>query len=317
MRQLFLLCATLATGSIALCASSMPAGARTIVISSDDIVTVPARPASARELPPSRVRVAADLTWGVANPRAVAAFRAARLSWLVTGYEGSDSVEHAGEGYYLKGTSSTTYGAYANHVVDPKQREPGDPSSAGFLYAPTMFGPGADCIEATTVVQDEAPQVWAWDWCSASPDPYAVIVVDGKFKRNYLRRMTDGLKEFSVETILASDGVTWDMALYNYRRSRWDILYQTSGSRNSNYGLGERGWDFFETYTNVSGSVSDVCNKFLEPIAADQIALSFDDQTFTPVTSSDSSPLKFGNFYCSRFDFTTPQTYEWEMLYKK
>ncbi len=294
--------------------------ARSIVISGGDVLTVPARPAGARELPPSRVRLTADVTWGVPDARAVAAFRAARTLGFMSGFAGPNFVEHAGEGYYLDGTSSNTYGAYANHVVYPRQREPGNPSSSGsggFLYAPTMFGPGADCIEATTVVQDAYPQVWAWDWCSAYPDPYAVVVVDGRFKRNYIRTMTDGLTEFTVETILASDGVTWDMALYNYKTQQWDIIYQTSGSRNPNYGLGEQGWDFFETYTDVENGISDVCNKFPGPIASDEISLSFDDETFTPITSGDSTHLKFNSFYCSRFGFSTPQTYEWEMLYSR
>ena len=35
----------------------------------------PARPAGARDLPPSRVRITSDVTWGVADPRAVEAFR--------------------------------------------------------------------------------------------------------------------------------------------------------------------------------------------------------------------------------------------------
>jgi hypothetical protein len=144
-----------------------------------------------------------------------------------------------------------------------------------------------------------------------------VVVVDGRFKRNYIRTMTDGLTEFTVETILASDGVTWDMALYNYKTQQWDIIYQTSGSRNPNYGLGEQGWDFFETYTDVENGISDVCNKFPGPIASDEISLSFDDETFTPITSGDSTHLKFNSFYCSRFGFSTPQTYEWEMLYSR
>ena len=283
----------------------------------EDVVTFPARPAAARELPPSRIRVHADVDWGVADPRAVAAFRASRMFAFMRAFPNPQTVVHAGQGYYVVGSASATFGAYANHVVYPKQREPGSPNSGGgFLYAPTMFGPGNDCIEATTVVQNADPQVWAWDWCAANPNPYAVVVVNHKFKKNYIRKMPDKLKEFSVETILASDGVTWDMALYNYSTKQWDVIYQTSGPRNPNYGLGQQGWDFFETYTNVVGSgMSDVCTPFPGPIASDQISISFDDQTFTPITASDSQPLQFNSFHCTHFSFSTPAADEWEMQY--
>src|SRR5580704_20283 len=214
----------------------------------------PARPASVRELPPSRVRIHADVTYGIADPHAVAAFKAGRLGIaLRSGTFGSNTVVHAGQGFYLDGTSSDSYGVYANHTVYPKMREPGNPNGgAGFLYAPTFFGPGADCIEAVTVTQNAEPQVWAWDWCAANPNPYAIVNVDKTFKKSYIRLMPDGYPEYTVETILASDGVTWDMNLYNYKTKQWDIIYQTSGARNPNYGLGQQGWNFFETYTNVT-----------------------------------------------------------------
>jgi hypothetical protein len=286
---------------------------------SDDRMTVPARPAGARELPSSRIRVSADVDWGTADRRAVAAFRAIRQLAFVKSFGRSNFVEHAGEGYYLlvnehAGTSTTTFGAYANETVYPNQREPGNPSqNGGFLYAPTMLGPGADCIEAVTVVQNQMPQVWAWDWCSANPNPYAVINVTEKFAKNYIRKMPDSLHEYSVETILASDGVTWDMALYNYTTKKWDIIYQTSGTRNSSYGLGQLGWNFFETYARVNNGISDVCKPFPAAIAADDISLSSDDKSFMPVTAANTQPLQFGNFYCARFAFSTPEADEWRM----
>ena len=281
---------------------------------SADRLTIPARPAGARELPPSRIRVTADVDWGIPDRRAVAAFRANRQFAFMKSFGRPDFVEHAGQGYYLLGTATTTFGAYANETVYPKQREPGSPNQGGgFLYAPTMFGPGADCIEAVTVVQNQAPQVWAWDWCSANPNPYAVVNVTEKFRKNYIRKMPDGLREYSVETILASDGVTWDMALHNYMTKKWDIIYQTSGTRNSNYGLGQQGWNFFETYTNVNNGISDVCNPFPAAIAADDISLSFDDKTFTAVTSANTRPLQFADFYCAHFTFSTPKADEWQM----
>ncbi|MBD5655043.1 MAG: hypothetical protein IAI50_07645, partial [Candidatus Eremiobacteraeota bacterium] len=237
-------------------ASAAALARSSVALATDEVIASPARPASARELPPSRVQLTADITYGAADRSAVASFRASRQFGFMRSFASPQSVVHAGEGYYLLGTSTTTFGAYANETVYPMQREPGSPNSSGFLYAPTMFGPGADCIEAVTVVQNRAPQVWAWDWCAANPDPYAVIDVDAKFKKNYIRKMPDKLTEYTVETILAADGVTWDMALYNYTAKKWEIIYQTSGKRNANYGLGQQGWNFFETYTNVTKNKS-------------------------------------------------------------
>ena len=139
-------------------------------------------------------------------------------------------------------------------------------------------------------MQNAIPQIWAWDWCAANPEPYAMVEVDRKFVMNYVRRMPDKLPKYSVETVLGSDGVTWNMVLYNYRKKRWDIVYQTSGPRNPSYGLGQQGWNFFETYTNVNNSetnanaknnVSNVCNQFAGPIGAEDISLSPDGTTFT------------------------------------
>jgi hypothetical protein len=130
--------------------------------------------------------------------------------------------------------------------------------------------------------------------------------------------MPDGYPEFTVETILAADGVTWDMALYDYSSMAWDIIYQTTGPRNSNYGLGQQGWNFFETYTDVTNGKSAVCKKFKGPIAADQISISFDPsgQNFSLITPSNSTNLKFASFNCSHFDFTVPNAnWEWAMLY--
>ncbi len=90
---------------------------------------------------------------------------------------------------------------------------------------------------------------------------------------------------------------------------------RTLGARNPSYGLGQEGWNFFETYTNVNNNVSDVCNPFPGPINAEDISLSSDGKTFVPITSSDSSPLQFDSFYCSHFQFSTPQADEWMMSY--
>jgi hypothetical protein len=234
--------------------------------------------------------------------------------------------EHAGQGYGLTGTASGVLGAYANHTMYPKLREPGDPleNEVGWLYAPTFFGPGADCIEVTTVFQNQIPQVWAWDWCAANPMPYAVVEVNQKFVMNYVRRMPDNLPEYTVETVLGSDGVTWNMVLYNYRKKAWDVVYQTSGARNSSYGLGHAGWNFFETYmyvyndqTDLNGklNVSDICHPFPGPIAAEDISLSSDGKTFVPINSSDSYKAPVNNFYCSQLLFSYPQADAWMMSY--
>jgi hypothetical protein len=156
-------------------------------------------------------------------------------------------------------------------------REPGAPfGPPGFLYAPTFFGPGADCIEAVTLTQDTQNQVWAWNWCTRDPTVYAIVKVDRRFKTNYIRLMPDGFPEYTVETILASDGVTWDMVLYNYKTKQWDVIFQVSGPRAAGYGLGDEGWNFFETYATVTNGKANVCKRFAGPIVADQISISFD-----------------------------------------
>jgi hypothetical protein len=280
----------------------------------------PARPASVFDVPPSRVARLDIVANGTADSGAVAAFRAIRLG-ATRGFS-PGVVDHAGQGFYMAGTSTNSFGAYANHTMYAALREPGSPSGgSGFLYAPTMFGPGADCIEAVTVFRNNVPQIWAWDWCAAMPNPYKVIDVTPKFVNAFVRTMTDGLPEFTVETILAQDGKTWDMALYNYAKKRWFIAYQTSGKRNPNYGLGELGWNFFETYTNVlPGHNSDVCRSFgAGPISADQISISFDrtGKTFTLITPSDSTPLSFSSFHCPKFAFSVPQAnWDWQMAYR-
>lgn len=282
----------------------------------------PARPASIFDLPPSRVARLDVAENGVADPAAVAAFRAMRVGALRAFGLSPNAVVHAGQGFYMTGTSTNSFGAYANHSMYAALREPGSPSGGSdFLYAPTMFGPGADCIETVTVFRNNVPQIWAWDWCASSPAPYKVIDVTQKIVNAYVRTMTDGLTEFTVETILAKDGKTWNMALYNYTKKRWDVAYQTSGTRNPNYGLGELGWNFFETYTNVPpGHHSDVCQSFGgSPISADQISISFDrtGKTFTLITPSNSTPLRFSSFHCPKFAFSVPQAnWDWQMSYR-
>jgi hypothetical protein len=311
---------TVASAAVALAVCSSAAGAAVLTRADADgenIAAFPARPVTSAELPRSRVRPNADVTWGHADPRAVAGFRAARMFGGLRSHGNPADVVHAGQGWFLIGTPQNTLGAYANHTVYRKMREPGDPlkNTFGFLYAPTFFGPGADCIEAVTVVQSALPQVWAWDWCSASPNPYAIVNVDRKFATSYIRKMPDKLPKYTVETVLASDGVTWDMVLYNYRKKSWDIVYQTSGARNPSYGLGQEGWDFFETYTNVNGSVSDVCNPFPGPIGAENISLTANGKTFVPIGASNEQPLQFDSFFCSQFQFSTPKLDEWMMKY--
>jgi hypothetical protein len=320
------LCAT--TGAaVALAICSAAAGAAVLTRVGPDLdntIAFPAAPASRAQLPSSRVRPNADVTWGQADPRAVAAFRAVRMFDGLRSHGTPPTEVHAGQGYGLTGTPSGTLGAYANHTIYSKMREPGDPlkMEVGWLYAPTFFGPGADCIEVTTVVQNQIPQVWAWDWCAAIPNPYAVVEVDQKFVMNYVRRMPDNLPEYTVETVLGSDGVTWSMVLYNYRKKAWDVVYQTSGARSN--GLGELGWSFFETYmyvnnnqtfVNAKNNVSNICNRFPGPIAAEDISLSSDGQTFVPINSSDSYQSPVNDFYCSHFLFSYPQADEWMMSY--
>jgi hypothetical protein len=318
-----------AGAAIALGICSAAAGAAVLTRVASDVentITFPAAPATRTQLPRSRVRPNADVTWGQADPRAVAAFRAARMFGALRSHGIPPMEVHAGQGYGLTGTAADTLGAYANHTIYPNMREPGDPlkGEVGWLYAPTFFGPGADCIEVTTVIQNQIPQVWAWDWCAATPNPYAVVEVNQKFVMNYVRRMPDKLPKYTVETVLGSDGVTWSMVLYNYRKKAWDVVYQTSGARNPKYGLGEMGWSFFETYMNVNSSetnanakynVSNICNQFPGPIAAEDISLSSDGQTFVPIDSSDSYPSPVNNFYCSHFLFSYPQADEWMMSY--
>ena len=323
------LCATTgAVVALAICSAAAGAAVLTAVRPElDSTITFPAAPATRAQLPSSRVRPNAEVTWGQADPRAVAAFRAYRLfgGLRSLGYRPPMEV-HAGQGYGLIGTASGTLGAYANHTIYNKLREPGDPlkNEVGWLYAPTFFGPGADCIEVTTVMQNEMPQIWAWDWCAATPNAYAIVEVNRTFEMNYVRRMPDKLPEYTVETVLGSDGVTWSMVLYNYRKKAWDVVYQTSGARNPTYNLGQTGWSFFETYmtvfsteanANAKYNVSNICNPFPGPIAAEDISLSSDGQTFVPINSSDSYQAPVNNFYCSHLLFSYPQADEWMMSY--
>ena len=313
------LCAT-AGVALALTACSAAAGAAVRARLAPDIantITFPAPPATRAEVPYSRVRPNADVTWGRADPRAVDAFRAARMFEGLRSHGDAANQVHAGHGYWLFAAGGDTLGAYANHTLYHKMREPGNAIHGewGWLYAPTFFGPGADCIEAVTVIQDQAPQIWGWDWCGDSSHLARVIDVDRKFVMNYVRRMPDKLPKYTVETILGSDGVTWSMLLHNYRTHHWDVVYQTTGTRDPSYELGDEGWNMFETYTIVNSGVSNVCKPFPGPIVSEDISLTSDGKTFVPITFRDSASLQFNNFDCPQFLFSTPQADEWMMSY--
>ena len=73
------LCATSGAAlALAICSAAASAAVLTRVGPDvDNTITFPARPATRAELPRSRIRPNADVTWGQADPRAVAAFRAA------------------------------------------------------------------------------------------------------------------------------------------------------------------------------------------------------------------------------------------------
>src|SRR5580658_9476929 len=118
---------TVAGATVALAVCSSAAGAAVVMRADADgenLVAFPARPVTSAELPRSRVRPTADVTWGQADPRAVAGFRAARMFGALRSHGSPADVVHAGQGWWLLGTPQNTLGAYANHTVYRKMREP-------------------------------------------------------------------------------------------------------------------------------------------------------------------------------------------------
>ena len=240
---------------------------------------------------------------------AVRAFRLGRerdqlVTWLTGGavtYYG----EHVHKEIELDHTVPT-YGVYSNQTIYPNLREVAnpDPNYPLVLFTPTMFGPGTDCIEAvTTYLPMEEPEIWAWDWCRNISNPAVTLEVDQSFMSTYTATMPNGLVEYTVETLLGSDGKTWNMVLYNYVTKSWVTVYQTSGTRTAGgFPFRERGWDMYEMYSPVDEetNVAVGCAPTHSAIGSDGVAISFDrtSQTFTPASPSNARIGRDQHFHC-------------------
>jgi hypothetical protein len=216
--------------------------------------------------------------------------------------------EHVHKEVRLDAKQVPSFGVYANQTMYQDLRMPANPQPkkvAAVLFAPTMFGPGDDCIEAVNVYLPKAqPEVWAWDWCeSVSRQPAVTLKVDKTFVSTYIRTASNGLPEYAVETLLGRDGKTWNMALYNRSTRKWDTIYQTSGSRKtSGFPYGPRGWDMYEMYSgvNTATNIAAGCDPNSAPIGSNGLAISFDptSRKFTRAAPGNAGIGRFQDFHC-------------------
>lgn len=154
-------------------------------------------------------------------------------------------------GTFIDGSTGTPppyTGIYANQVLYISYSD-----SVGYLYAPTMKGPGVDCLEISTIYGSGTPSVGVWDFCASTQDgfAYAKDASTTEFSDTYLRNHGDGLPAYTAESKIGTDGY-WHAYIYNYDTSSYEEMYNTSSD--SSQGTTEfsgSGWDDFETHFGV------------------------------------------------------------------
>jgi hypothetical protein len=228
---------------------------------------------------------------------------------------------HAGQGVWISGIQSPT-AFYANHTIYPNVQLL---SLDDFLYAPTGMAP-TGCIEVVTKYGYNAPpQVWAYDWCNnLNQEPGKALDVNADFINKFVRRMPNGLTQYTAETILLADGKTWVAQIFDYGAKKWFPLLYSAGKRSSDldqFTSSHSGWDMFEVYSDLNGpgGVADICATLPGPIAASGISISYDggsQKAFKLVGGTNSSGLTFDQFHCPHLYFSSGNSYDWSMIYR-
>jgi hypothetical protein len=149
------------------------------------------------------------------------------------------------------------YGIYANQSIYPQGigQQPTDQ-----IYAPTMKGPGKDCLEITTRYTSFVAISIA-DFCNPVIDSTVFIVtklVDAKFMSTYTQVYADGIARYTAESFVDATGI-WHAAIFNFAQRAFEELYNTAkdpgqdGSFNTNGNSSQdsvepEGWDIMELH---------------------------------------------------------------------
>jgi hypothetical protein len=227
----------------------------------------------------------------------------------------AEGFDYAGHGVLVR-SSDRIRATYADQSVYPDLRFPA--SSQSYLYAPTMYGAHNSCIEVVTVYSSDPPAVWAWNWCTKSgPNPARTYLVNVAFILKYVRDLGSGVGEYTVQTSLLPDNMTWVARLFNYSSKEWDEIYRSSGASTSqSHG---NGWDFFEENAQVdSENQSDYCRLLPPLFESTNVKISFDGKTFTRLDSGTAAILTKNSFTCNRLQFhLLDPLWHWTVTAKK
>ncbi len=148
-------------------------------------------------------------------------------------------------GSYLVNKPGGIKGVYAMQQVHPTLNLPGlyEPT----LYAPTVMAPNFTPIESVTAYWNYSGMTStgkAWGVWNHYTGSWAILrYIDSDFVSNYVGSYPEG--QFYLTEILQDSSNTWNVLLYNFNTSSWDIQY--SSNSQSKY---EYGWNMFETYFN-------------------------------------------------------------------
>lgn len=111
------------------------------------------------------------------------------------------------------------------------------------LYAPTLMGPYNCPLEAVTVYFDGALVFGVWDHTLSSNQWIVYQLMDSSFKDKYVRNINGLSNAYQVEVVRTGSSF-WQVYLYNFRDSCWDIIEY----KNHNLGFTRGGWDMWEAY---------------------------------------------------------------------
>jgi hypothetical protein len=174
-------------------------------------------------------------------------------------------------------------------------------TSGDFVYAPTLKPPSSSCIENVTAYQaNQAPQLWAWDWCGTQ-GPAKTLNIDDSFLKTYTQKV-NGRDAYSIQEVQTDAGAnSWTTYLYNVTTKSWESFYTSKGTDNSKLG---HGWDLFEIYANPS---PNYCDNIPSGGAFESSSImdrsGGESGKWSPLTA-DSAPIeKLGEFRCDSLQF--------------
>lgn len=174
-------------------------------------------------------------------------------------------------------------------------------TSGDFVYAPTLKPPSSSCIENVTAYQaNQAPQLWAWDWCGTQ-GPQKTLNIDDSFLKTYTQKV-NGRDAYSIQEVQTdAGGNSWTTYLYNVTTKSWESFYTSKGTDNSKLG---HGWDLFEIYANPQ---PNYCDNIPSGGAFESSSImdrsGGESGKWAPLTADNAPIEKLGEFRCDSLQF--------------